>query len=346
MEEELLSFPDDYYHFDKDGYLSQYDNLPGDIRASFELAKEIELPGVGEDIDHIFFLGLGGSAISGDIMKVYFDHLKIKIPITVVREYDIPHMMTEKSLVFAISYSGNTEETISTYRQALRVTKKVVAVSSGGKLQDIAKVNRNTHILIPKGYQPRTAAISYLFFPFIQLLQRYKVLEYQDQEIEQVIKGVAKPNFKELAIPISEKLHNKIAIIYASQKFYPLAYRFKTEINENAKVHAFCHSYSEFNHNELLGFENLLTKHHIITFRFDEDHRRIKKRMDIIKGLLAEKDIQTTEIKLTGNHFLTKIYSTIILGDLIAYYTALRYEVDPSPVVSIESLKKQLGPFI
>ena len=346
MDNEYLNFPNDYYQYDKAGYLSQYDKVPGDIRASYDLTKDIDLPELGKEVDHVFFLGLGGSAISGDIIRVYFNYLKVNVPITVVRDYDIPHTMTDKSLVFAISYSGNTEETISMYRQALRVTKKVVAVSSGGKLEEIAKVNRNHHVLIPKGYQPRTAAITFLFFPFVRMLKRYNVLPHQEADVERIIRGVAKPDFKSIAIDISEKLFNKIPIIYASGKFYPLAYRFKTQINENAKVHAFSHSYSEFNHNEILGYENLLARHHVVTFRFEEDHRRIKKRMDIIKGLLQEKDIQTTEIKLTGDHFFTKIYSTIMLGDLIAYYLALRYKVDPSPVDTIESMKEQLGPFI
>lgn len=346
MDKEYQSFPDEYYKYDKQGLLAQYGKIGGDVRASYELAKDLPLPQADKPVDHVFFLGMGGSAISGDIMRIYFDHLKIKVPITVVRDYDIPHMMTENSLVFAISYSGNTEETISTYRQALRVTKKVIAVSSGGKLQEIAKVNRNTHLAIPKGYQPRTAAITYLFFPFLRMLERYKVIPGQAGEVEDVIRGVVKPDFKAHAIPISEKLLNKIPIIYASGKFYPLAYRFKTQINENAKVHAFSHSYSEFNHNEILGYENLLAQHHVIVYRFDEDHRRIKKRMDIVRKLLEEYDVQTTAIKLSGDHFLTKVYSTIILGDLVAYYLALRYKTDPSPVQIIESLKEQMGPFI
>ncbi|MCA9478042.1 MAG: bifunctional phosphoglucose/phosphomannose isomerase [Nanoarchaeota archaeon] len=346
MDNEFESFPDEYYHLDKQKLLNQYGQLAGDISAAYNLAKDIEIPPSKTPIDHVFFLGMGGSAISGDLMHIYFDHLKISVPITVVRDYDIPHTMTEHSLVFAVSYSGNTEETISAYRQALRVTKKVIAVSSGGKLEEIAKVNRNTHIVVPKGYQPRTAAISYLFFPFLQLLERYKILAPQSAEVEAVIRGVTKPDFKTHAITISEKLHNKIPLIYASGKFYPLAYRFKTQINEHAKTHAFCHEYSEFNHNEILGYENLLAQHHVVVYRFDEDHRRIKKRMDIVRSLLSKQGVETTDIKLSGDHFLTKIYSTIILGDLVAYYLALRYQIDPSPVTMIESLKEQMGPFI
>ena len=131
-----------------------------------------------------------------------------------------------------------------------------------------------------------------------------------------------------------------------SSKFYPLAYRFKTQINENAKIHAFAHEYSEFNHNEILGYENILAPHHVVVYRFDEDHRRIKKRMDIVRNLIAKYDVETTDIKLTGDRFLTKVYSTIILGDLVAYYLALRYKIDPSPVDIIESLKEQMGPFL
>lgn len=345
-EQNELEFPKDYLQFDTQNLLKDYNSLTKDIKEAYNHGKLVELPELKNPIDHIFFIGMGGSAIGGDLMRLYLEEKEFTIPITTLRSYNIPNTVTSNSLVFAISYSGNTEETISAYRQALKKTKHVIVLSTGGHIQEVSKINRNPFLEIPKGYQPRTAAISYLFFPVLKILERYQIIPSVEGDVQRLVTELQKPDFKTIGVTISEKLFHTIPLIYASEKFYPIAYRFKTQINENAKIHAFASRYSELNHNEIVGYTNLIADYQIITFRFDEDHRRIQKRMDITKELTNKAGIATTEIKLSGDHFLTKLFSGIIIGDLAAFYLALRYKTDPSPVKIIEDLKEKMGPFI
>jgi glucose/mannose-6-phosphate isomerase len=345
-EQEALTFPDDYLHFDTKNLLEDYTTLPSDIKKAYELGNEPTLPQTQTSFDHLFFIGMGGSAISADFLKMYLEQLGIPIPITIVRDYTMPATFTEQSLVFGMSYSGNTEETLGAFRLAMRKTKYCFGFASGGKLQEACAINRTPFIAIPKGFQPRTAAISYLFFPILRVLERLRIIPLQQGEIDSLLHMISKTEFKPLAINLSEKMFGKLPIIYASTQYYPVAYRFKTQINENAKQHAFANAYSEFNHNEIVGFSHLIAKHHIITFRFNDDHRRIHKRMDIVKELTNNAGVETTEIKLTGESFLAKLYSAIIIGDLSSYYLALRNKLDPSPVDVIEKLKEKMGPLI
>ena len=332
--------------FDSEGFLKQYDRLYEDIYKAYQLGDYFDLDGF-ERPECIAIMGMGGSAISGEFFKAYFAHLKSPIQIRILKSYDLPSDLPEKTLYVAISDSGNTEETLSMYKLAIKKTKQIIALSeAGSKLEQVAKLYRLPFLAIPGGYQPRTAALSYLFFPILRFFERLGLLSGQVQEVEAVRKEVRKKEIRNHAQDISEKLVDVIPIIYASHKYYSVAYRMKTEINENAKVHAFSHEYSEMNHNELLGYVDLRAKYHIVTFQFDDDHRRIKKRMELVKEITNAQGVATTEIKLSGDHFLAKFFSGIVLGDLIAYYLALRYTRDPGPVELIEDFKEKLGPYI
>lgn len=346
FQDDGLNFPEDYMHFDSQGLLKQYASLVEDIKTAYNMGNSIDLPEKKAEFDRIFFLGMGGSSISGAILKMHLENSGVKIPIFIVEDYVLPPTITPNSLVFAISYSGNTEETVSAYRQAIKITNNVIALEDGGKLEEVCGVNRRPYLKIPKGYQPRTAALSYLLFSVLRMIERYGIIPPQNLEVEHLTKSIQKPDFKTIAISLSEKLMYAVPIIYASDKYYPIAYRFKCEINEHAKIHAFSNKYSEFNHNEICGYQNLQATYHIVTFRFDDDHRRIQKRMDIVKELTKKAGVSTTEIKLSGDHLLTKIFSAILIGDFTAFYLALRYKTDPSPVNIIEELKDKMGPMI
>ncbi len=339
-------FPQNFMHYDSEKLLEQYNELTANVKSAYKLGDTVGLPTLKEDIDHIFILGMGGSAISGDLLKMFLESQDFPIPITVIRDYDIPPYMTKDSLVFAISYSGNTEETLNAYRRSLRKTENIIAIGTGGKLEETANLNRRSFLPVPKGYQPRTAAISFLFFPLIKILERLDQIKKQEHIIASFVGDIVKPDFKRLAISISAKLFEKTPIIYASGKYYPLAYRLKTQINENVKTHAFANKYSEINHNEILALERSQEQYHVIAFQFDDDHRRIKKRMEFVKEINQKAGGSTTEIKLSGPNMLTKMFSGLLIGDLTAYYLALRYGRDPSPVPTIEKLKEKMGPYI
>lgn len=344
--EQYINFPEDFLHLDSSGVLSQYASIASNIKEAYELGDRFELPILKEPVDNIIFIGMGGSAISFDFLKSYLTHLGINKPLELIRDYTLPNTITKNTLVFVASYSGNTEETITCYRSAYRITQNIISISSGGKLEEVCKMNKTPFIIVPTGFQPRTAAISYMLFPFLKALEKLNILPSQKNSVDKIISAVSKSKFKELAISISEKLVDKIPLIYSSTLMAPVAYRMKTQINENSKTHAFCHQYSEMNHNEILGFNILKANYHIITFKFDHDHRRIQKRMEIIKEMTNTKGIATTEIALSGDDFLVKLYSAVLIGDLTSIYLALRYKIDPTPIIMIEDLKKKLGPIV
>ncbi|MEA3399189.1 MAG: bifunctional phosphoglucose/phosphomannose isomerase [Patescibacteria group bacterium] len=340
------NFPKNFMHYDSQKLLEEYNELTANIKSAYKLGDTVGLPSLKEDIDHVFVIGMGGSAISGDLLKLFLESEGYSKPVSVIRDYKVPLYMTKNSLVFVISYSGNTEETLNAYRRTLRKTDNVIAIGTGGKLEETANLNRRSFLPVPKGHQPRTAALSFLFFPLIKILERLDEIEKQEHKIAKFVNDIVKPDFKRLAISISAKLFEKTPIIYASSKYYPLAYRLKTQINENAKTHAFANQYSEINHNEILALERSQEEYHVITFQFDDDHRRIIKRMGFIKEMNQKAEGSTTEIKLSGPNILTKMFSGLIIGDLSSYYLALRYGRDPSPVPTITKLKEKMGSYI
>ncbi|MBU4283816.1 MAG: bifunctional phosphoglucose/phosphomannose isomerase, partial [Nanoarchaeota archaeon] len=134
----------------------------------------------------------------------------------------------------------------------------------------------------------------------------------------------------------------KIPLIYASERMGVVAYRWKTQFNENAKIHAFCHVFPELNHTELGGYGNIKAGYHVIIIKDDDDYVKVKKRMDITKRLISEAGINVTELVIKGECFLTKLFSAMYLGDLTSYYLALKYGTDPTPLDVIEELKKEL----
>ena len=141
------------------------------------------------------------------------------------------------------------------------------------------------------------------------------------------------------------RLFFRTPLVYADQTFYPVAYRWKTQFNENAKTTAFSHAFSEMNHNELVAFSNRTGMYHAFFLSTDKEHRRIAKRISLAKDILQKKGVSVTEINIKGP-LLKQMFTTILLGDITSYFLALRYETDPTPVPLIEQFKKDLGPFL
>ncbi|MBU0666175.1 MAG: bifunctional phosphoglucose/phosphomannose isomerase [Nanoarchaeota archaeon] len=336
-EKEESIFPKDFYQYDTDDMKGAIKDFPKQIKEAYSLGKDVDFQG---EINRIVVAGMGGSAIAGDILKSYLSFEKINVDVS--RSYDLPIHVDEKTLVFISSYSGNTEETISAYRAALRNDCKIVAITSGGKVKEFAEKNRHKLILIPSGIQPR-AALAYSFFPIVKVLENLRIVSNKQADVERLIKAVSKDIYEETGIKLSEKLVDKTPIIYSSELFAPVAYRWKTQLNENAKTMAFYHLFSELNHNELEGYKNRKGDFHVINLKVDVDNRRILKRMDVTKEILRREGVDVTDIAVKGDTFLTKLFSAIYMGDWTSYYLALRYKTNPSSVSVIEDFKKKLG---
>ena len=317
---------------DSQNMLQVIKDFPAQCREALGLPKGISVSG---EISNIVVLGMGGSAIGGDLLKIYLSN--VNIPVYVNRDYKVPNFVNETSLVFAVSYSGNTEETLSAYKDASSRNAKIIGITSGGKLaEECEKV-----IKIPSGLQPR-AALGYLFFPMLGVLHNTNIIRVKNDDLNELMDILMDTEkFNDEGEALAKKLKEKIPIIYASEALGAVAMRWKTQINENAKMAAFCNVFSEMNHNEIAGYKGMDRKFVAIMIRDNYDNERIKKRMDICQEIM-EVTADVEEVQTEGESLLSRMFSAIYLGDFVSYYLALWNRVDPSPVEIIEEMKKKL----
>jgi glucose/mannose-6-phosphate isomerase len=313
------------------------ENFYKQIEVSKKLTEEIKVQG---NINKIFILGMGGSALPGDLLECYLKDEKI--PIFTVKDYNIPKFIDSESLVFVISFSGNTEESISAYREAMKTKAKIITISSGGKLKEIADMNKDIHIKVPSGLQPRQA-IGYQFFPVLYILQNSGIITDRTKDIKDTENSLKKDIYKKSAQEMAAKLQNKIPIIYASTRMKIVAEKWKIGFNENTKTPSFYNVFPELNHNEMNGYINVFGDYFVIIIKDEDDHQRVKKRMKIFKEIIKDKGIEVVEMVIRGDCHLAKIFSGIYISDWVSYYLALLYGIDPSPVEIVELFKKKLN---
>lgn len=321
-------------------------DFPKQFEEVLELAKDIK---VESKFENIIICGMGGSALPADILITWLNHLISESstslpPIYIHRDYNLPPRAGKKSLIICISYSGNTEETISALKEAIGKKLKVAAIASGGKIEDLCKKYNISFIKIPSGIQPRSA-IGYQFISLVKILSNSKVIKDASKEILELAKKLKKLNQEKRGKEIAKKLVNKIPLVYASNKFKCLARIWKIKFNENSKIPAFYDYFPELNHNEMVGFAQINKKDsafHIIILRDRDDYFKNLKRMKLFANLIKSKGIEVDFIDIAKGDLLFKIFSTLLLGDWISYYLALEYKINPTPVKIVEEFKKKL----
>ena len=333
-------------------------DLAGNFFKQCIKAREISenfKPGVSYgQVKNIVVCGMGGSAVGGDILRVYLKD-KIKTPLMVVRDYSLPAFVNKDTLLFCNSYSGNTEETLAAYKQAVKAKAKIVTITGGGKLKKLCDRHDTPCIIIPSGQPPR-ASLGYLFFPMLITLVKIGMVKSQKKNIDQTIKllktlstelGPQRPTADNHAKQLALRLYNKVPVIYgASEQTGIVALRWRNQFNENSKTFAVSNVFPELNHNEIVGWETLLnvTKNfHIMIMEDKDDHPRVKKRIQITGEIIKDKVGAVEHINSRGTSSLARLFSLISLGDFVSTYLAVLYDVDPTPVKIIEYLKNELA---
>lgn len=306
--------------------------------------------------EHILFLGMGGSAMGGDLTRSLLEE-EVPLPILVNRSYHLPAFVRSKSLVFAVSYSGNTEETLTAYQAARKKRAKLIAVSSGGKLMAHAKKDKIPHLLLPAGLPPRTA-VGYLFFAPYVLLRRLLRLSLKRSEFEEMLTTLHRLRDEKIGpdVPLTRnpskrmalRLVGKIPAIHGSvQRIDAVVNRWRTQLAENAKQLSWTHLYPELDHNEIVGWREpkSLLRHLVILLLQDRgDHERVRRRMAITRSLIhRESGVETIETWSMGRGLLSRLFSLLYVGDYLSFYLAMLNRVDPTPVERIERLKQQLA---
>jgi glucose/mannose-6-phosphate isomerase len=294
--------------------------------------------------------GMGGSAIGGWLARAALGD-RAQRPIVLARGYGLPPWATPDTLVLCSSYSGNTEETLATYEAAGAVGAYRVVATTGGKLAAAARSDRVPVIPLAGGFQPR-AAVAYSLVVALEVAAMCGAGESLRSEIdvaaahtEELIE-MWRPGGQHEDFPkeLARGLYGTVPQIAGAGLTSAIAYRWKTQMNENAKMPAFCHELPELDHNEIVGWETASEFGRFsAVFLDDADlHPRVKQRIELTRGLIAATAAATFRVETVGGTRTERLLSLVVLGDLVSLYLAVLRGIDPTPVDVLENLKSAL----
>ena len=349
----VLNDPQAIYQIDSLKILASLRDLPNQCGEAWEMGMTVPLPAETKP-KSIIVTGLGGSAIGGDLLRVYTAG-RTAMPVIVNRDYSLPAFIDQQTLVFVVSYSGNTEETLSAYEQARARKAKILVLTTGGKLKAMAENDHVPVVAVPGGIAPRSAT-GYLFIPMLAVLERLGLVSGVKKEVDelvlrlQLLREELKPEVNiegNLSKQLAARFYGHIPVIWgASTTTEVVAQRWKGQLNENTKTPAYWNVFPELNHNEIVGFEKpeeLLQKLYIVMLQDKDDHPQVQKRMEITREVVKKVVAGVEQVHSTGSGALARIYSLIYTGDYASIYLAVLYGIDPGPVKVIDGLKEKLA---
>ena len=303
--------------------------------------------------ENLLIMGMGGSGVAGDVMKVLSNEISDK-NIIVHKDYSIPKQFLKfRPLCLFISYSGNTEETLSGISDAKKNNLDWIVISSGGKLIDIAQNESKEYIKIPSGLHPR-AAFGYLTLAISRILDIVEGSDYVSQlneassYLDKLSEKAEESDINKFSLNICESINKKTVIIYSGTNMSKVvSSRWKTQINENAKSKAFVGYLPEVHHNEILSWDADIdgskNNYIVILIRDKNEHVQISKRFEFTKELIGEK-VNIVEVNLNNQESTLKtLLELVLLGDLVSLNLANKLTIDPENIDTIENLKKLLG---
>jgi glucose/mannose-6-phosphate isomerase len=347
-----LDDPEVYRRLDPTDMLRRIGELPTQCRQAWQGAMSFPLPPDYSTSKRVVILGMGGSAIGGDLVRSLAQEVG-GAPIAVHRDYDLP-AVDEGTLVIASSYSGNTEETLSAFDRALKTPAKKLAVTTGGRLKALAEENAVPVFCFHYVAEPR-AAFGYSFFSILGMLKRLGLIAIESSEVEEAIEtieqlapGLAQgvPMDANPAKKLATRLQDRVAIIYGAGVLSNVARRWKTQLNENSKTWAFHECFPELNHNAVVGYRIpswLAERAFVIMLRSPSLHPRLLARYRLTSDILTSSGVAHELVDAQGEGPLSQILSAVLLGDYVSYYLAILNNVDPAPVDAINYLKQKLG---
>jgi glucose/mannose-6-phosphate isomerase len=302
--------------------------------------------------DGVVVCGMGGSAIGGDVIGACVADMSV--PYQVVRGYELPAWVSESTVVVAVSYSGNTEETLSCVARALPRGCRPVCVTSGGRLADLAARHDLPLVAVPGGLQPR-ASIGFLSTPIGAALETADLLRGFDEQVAEAIAVVAElrgelaPEVADddnEAKTIARRLLNCLPIVYGAGVTVPSARRWKSQLNENAETPAFFNELPELDHNELAGWATnpgVVSRAFLVLLDDPAGDERLRRRLAFTASIMQPRVAGLTRVAARGVLPLARVLSSAYVGDFTSLYLALLYGIDPSPVAAIEDLKARLA---
>lgn len=339
---------------DQRGMLDELEHFPEQCQEAYQLGLALKLGQSYSRAKKIIICGMGGSAIIGDLLRDYLI-LEARVPMVVNRDSRLPGFVDQQTLVFLISYSGNTRETLRNYREALQRKANIIVITSGGLLEKEAKKNGLPCVTVRADNLPR-ASLGLLFFPVLNILRRLNFIDNKQNEIDEVLRlmktlakrwGRTAPSERNTAKKLALELQGRIPLFYGANSLMDgIARRWKSQINENTKLFASYNSFPEITHNEIECWQNLnsfkkLCKVLILndTVPYAED----KKRITLGLNLITAKVGPVEHVYPIGKSSLARLFSLVYLGDFVSVYLALLYATDPTPMPMIDFIKSHLG---
>ena len=339
-------------------------DFPRQFRTGIEAARGVNLkPGtLSRWPENIIICGMGGSASAGEILVTLRP-----LDVFCHKSYGLPPQTGNESLIICLSYSGNTEETISAFQEALKRKLPLITITTGGQLEKLSKKYQIPLTKIPGPKIPPRLALGEMFSALIQILVNHHILgpeicqeilkagAFLKTEPRPLKMGGAKvkkrtnfsspsKGFEIRGRELAKKIFQKIPFIYTPKQFREIGLIWKNSFNETAKTIAMANYFPELNHNEIVGLGEVSKKNKlsVIILRDKKDHPRILKQMRIAKDLIEEEGTKVEFIDMAGETMLERIFSSVVLGFWTAYWLAIEYKIDPTPVKAIEEFKRKL----
>ena len=341
---------------DSQDVLTAIERFADQCREGWEIGRATTGLPDSDGVDAIVVLGVGGSGVSGDVVQAVVEP-RLPLPFRTVKSYGpLPEWVGRNTLVFAVSYSGDTEETLAAVDDALQRGARIVAITSGGALQEAAARSGLALVKIPPGFQPR-AGLGYLAMPLLAVLVEMGLLPDMQDDIDDAIETLGDiaerchrkhPTTDNPAKDLAKRLEGRIAIVYGGSPIGAVAaYRFKCDLNEYAETVAFWNEIPELDHNEIVGWsrlsDDLAQRFCLVLLRDPQEHDRIALRFDVTKRLVQERFSEVIELTAEGTSAIARILSLVLLTQLAAIYRAFLHGVDPAPVGVLDEVKAELA---
>jgi len=329
--------------------------FPDQMRAAWKLSRELTIPDRYRATTNVAVLGMGGSAVCGDLVRAIFSD-RLRVPLISVRDYELPEWVDQSSLVVAVSHSGATEETITALSTALERRSPVAVITTGGPIGDVASRVDLPRLTFPNETPPR-AALGYTMLLLAGLLERAGFVDISDTDVEEAIAVAAAvgascaadvPARTNLAKQLAWSLLDRLPVIEGSGFMAAVARRWKTQFNENSNSAAAAEELPEATHNTVVGYEQpeTMRDHQYVVFLTGSaDAPRNRERMRLSFELLKASSIDFQRVSFDGPGRLAQACSAISLGDYVSFYLALLYGVDPSKTEALTLVKQAMGNF-
>lgn len=337
---------------DPSGMLEAVAALPAHCAQAYVTGRDASgLPSL-DGVSAVTFCGMGGSAVAGDVVRAVFRD-RLNVPVDVNRSPLLPEYAGPHTLVVASSYSGNTSETLTAFREAVARGCRIVAVTSGGALGEECAQQGTAVVPVPGGFAPR-AALGHLAFGAMGALESSGLLPPLEADVDETVAelvGLADelapgvPAEENAAKRLGRRIGDRTPILWGAEGIGAVAaMRWKTQMNENAKVPAWCSSMSELDHNEVVGWsEGMGPGKVVIALRHDGEPQELGARFPLSAGIARDAGAGFDEVVARGRSSLARVLTLIMVGDFTSVYVGLRRGVDPTPVAAIDRLKVALS---